>query len=306
MLGPVPFQGRCGVAMTAPDELEAAVLAAWDAFLIVARSADLTRPSRLPGWTGRDTCIHLGDWPDHRVVAGVEQSARSGGSEPPGDPDASNARLVAAHQDASPEEVLAALQRSRDVLAEWFAGQGPVELGRARCASAIGPLPLLSLLHAGVYELAVHAMDLVPCGAEPAPPALLDRGLAALMDATGALSARAGIDITVTAQAPAGGWSFSSSPDGWSTEPVPPGSFAGVGVRGTAADLLDASAGRAALPVLLLSRRLVVHQLPSFMRLAPLVHEVPGLPGGAALKAGVGGLGAVTGGVGKLLGRLRR
>lgn len=306
MLGPVPFEGRCGVAMVMPDELAESVLSAWDAFLVVARSANLTRPSRLPGWTGLATCIHLGDWPDHRVMHGIEQSARTGGRESAADPDVTNARLVAAHRDASPEDVLAALQRSRDVLGVWFAGPGPVELGSARCASAIGALPLLSLVHAGVYELAVHALDLAPCGADAPSTALLDRGLAALIDATGALSARAGIDITVTAQAPSGGWSFSSSGDGWSTQPVPPGSFAGVGVRGTAADLLDASAGRAALPVLLLSRRLVVQQLPAFMRLAPLVHEVPGLPGGAALRAGVGGLGAVTGGVGKLLGRLRR
>lgn len=306
MLGPAPFDGPCGVAMTPTNELGAAVLAAWDAFLVVARSADLTLPSRLPGWTGLATCIHLGDWEDHRVMAGVEQSAREGGGQQPGDPDAANARLVAAHRDATPGQVLDALQRSRDVLADWFAGPGPTELGRARCASAIGPLPLLSLVHAGVYELAVHALDLAPCGADPVPPALLDRGIAALMDATGALSARAGIDITVTAQAAGGGWSFSSSGDGWTTQQVRPGPFDGVGVRGSAGDLLDASAGRAALPGLLVSRRLVVQQLPAFMRLAPLVHEVPGLPGGAALRTGIGGIGAVTGGVGKLLGRLRR
>ena len=30
------------------------------------------------------------------------------------------------------------------------------------------------------------------------------------------------------------------------------------------------------------------------MRLAPLLHEVPGLPGGAALRTAVGGLGRVT------------
>ena len=138
------------------------------------------------------------------------------------------------------------------------------------------------------------------------PPALLDRGLAALMDATGALSARAGIHLTVTAQTPGGGWSFRSDHDGWTTQQAPAGPFDGVGVRGTAADLLDASAGRSALPMLVVSRRLQVQQLPSFMRLAPLVAEVPGLPGGAALKAGIGGLGVVTGGVGKLLGKLRR
>ena len=313
MLGPAPFPGRCGIAETAVPVLRDAVLDAWDAFLEVARSADLTRPSRLPGWSGADTCIHLGDWDDHRVLASIEHTARTGGApDAVHDPDASNARLVAAHRDASPAQVLASLERSRDALATWFDGPGPAEIGLATCGSAVGPLPLLSLLHAGVYELAVHALDLHPCGAAAPPPSLLDRGLAALLDVTGALSARAGIDLTVTAQAPAGGWAFTSGPDGWTTSPVPAGPFAGVGVRGSAADLLDASCGRTALPLLLVSRRLQVQQLTSFMRLAPLLSQVPGLPGGAALRAGVGGVGAVTGsvgavagGVGKLLGRLR-
>lgn len=306
MLGPVPFPGRCGIAETDLDALGAAVLASWDAFLDVARSADLTRPSRLPGWSGADTCIHLGDWDDHRVLAAVEASARSGGvSSPSHDADADNARLVGAHRDASPDEVLAAVQRSRDALADWFVGPGPAELGLTTCGSAVGPLPLLNLLHAAAYELAVHALDLAPCGAPHPPADLLDRGLAALLDVTGALSARAGIDITVTAQTPAGGWAFTSAVSGWTTQAVPAGHFDGVGVRGSAADLLDASAGRAALPLLLVSRRLVVQQLPSFLRLAPLVSDIPGLPGGAALRAGVGGLGAVTGGLGRRWGRFR-
>lgn len=305
MLGPVPYAGRCGVAESDIPVLAQAVLSAWDAFLEVARSADLSRPSRLPGWSGADACIHLGDWDDHRVLAGLEANARKGPDDTVHDPDESNARLVAAHRGDSTDEVLAALQRSRDALATWFAGPGPHELGRATCGSAVGPLPLLGLVHAGTYELAVHALDLGPCGAAAPPAALLDRGLAALLDVTGALSARAGIDITVTAQASGGGWAFTSGPAGWTTAPVAAGRFAGVGVRGSAADLLDASAGRAALPLLLVSRRLVVQQLPSFMRLAPLLSEVPGLPGGAALRAGVSGLGSVTGGVGRLWGRLR-
>jgi hypothetical protein len=77
-------------------------------------------------------------------------------------------------------------------------------------------------------------------------------------------------------------------------------------VRAAATDLLDASAGRAGLPQLLLSRRMQVQQLPQWMRLAPLLDDVPGIPGGAALKAGVGGLVAVAGGMGKVLGRFRR
>jgi hypothetical protein len=45
------------------------------------------------------------------------------------------------------------------------------------------------------------------------------------------------------------------------------------------------------------------------MRLAPLLDDVPGLPGGAALKTAVGGLSglsSVAGGVGRALGRFLR
>ncbi|MBW3551781.1 MAG: hypothetical protein KY442_13660, partial [Proteobacteria bacterium] len=187
-----------------------------------------------------------------------------------------------------------------------FFGEEADEVGRLLARSSVGPLPVLSLVHAGTYELAVHALDLAPCGAPSPSPQLLDRGLASLIEVTGALSVRAGVDIALTAMTSTGGWRFISSGEGWTTERAAAGSFDGAGVRGTASDLLDASAGRAGLPQLLLARRLHVQQLPQWMRLAPLLDDVPGLPGGAALRAGVGGLSAVVGGVGKVLGRFRR
>ncbi|MGB8649592.1 MAG: maleylpyruvate isomerase N-terminal domain-containing protein [Mycobacteriales bacterium] len=306
MLGPDPFPRPCGLAETDPLTLGDAVVGAWDDFLTLVQSADLSRPSRLAGWTGRDTCIHLGSWDDHRVLLRLVEAARSGGGSAPPDVDGDNARLVAAHRDATDADVVAALERSRDVVAEWFESDEPAELATARVRSAVGELPLLSLVHAGCYELAVHALDLGPCDA-PAPSSfLLDRGLGAICDVTGALSTRTGIDITVTAQTPDGGWTFTSTADGWTTSPVPPGPYSGIGARGTAADLLDVAAGRAAIPALFVSRRLVVQQLPSFMRLAPLLTEVPGIPGGPALRAGVAGLARVTGTLGRVVDRLRR
>lgn len=293
-----------GLADACVAEAARHVLASWDAFLDVVRApgTDLTRPSRLPGWSGADVCTHLGTWPGRDVVSSVVASAESGGAGEDVNPDAANARLVEAHRDATVDEVVASLERARTSLADFFASPVAERVGRLPAHSAVGPLPVLSLLHAGCYELAVHALDLAPCGAPPPPPALLDRGLAALMDVTGALSARAGIDITLTAQTPDGGWRFTSGRDGWATSAVPAGPLQGTGVRGSCPDLLDTSAGRTSLPHLLVTRRLVVHQLPQFLRLAPLLHEVPGLPGGAALRAGVAGLGGVT----KVLGRFRR
>src|ERR671938_356911 len=105
-------------------------LEAWDAFLAAAAEVDLDRPSRLPGWRAHEICVHLGCWDDHTALADLIASARAGGSGTPPDPDAVNARVTAAHRGASREEVLAALQRHRDVVAEYLT-DGPVELDAA-------------------------------------------------------------------------------------------------------------------------------------------------------------------------------
>lgn len=305
MVGPVPASGRSGLADGDPAALRAAVLRAWDDFLELAGSADLSAPSRLPGWTGRDVCAHLGSWDDSQVLDALLASARSGDVAEAPPPDAHNEAVVQAHRGASDDEVLDALRRAQERIARFFADEAE-EAALLLTRSSVGPLPVASVVHAGTYELAVHAMDLAPCGAAAPTPHLLDRGLASLLDVTGALAARAGVDMTLTAVAPEGGWRFTSGTDGWTTERAAAGGFDGAGVRGSVQDLLDASAGRAGLPQLLLSRRMHVQQLPQWMRLAPLLDEVPGLPGGAALKAGVGGLTSVVGGVGKVLGRFRR
>jgi hypothetical protein len=301
--------GRCGLAEAPPQVLGQSVLAAWDAFLWVvqAPTTDLTRPSRLRGLTGRDVLVHLGSWPDARIVDSLLASALEGGAGTSSSLDETNEALLASHRNATVEQVVAALHEGRAVLAAFFASEQAQQLGRALARSTAGPLPVLTLLNAGTFELAVHALDLAPCGAPPPPPELLDSGLSALVDITGALAARAGVELVLGAQTPEhGGWQFSSVPDGWATSRLAPGRLTGTGVRGTAADMLDAASGRASLPQLLLTRRLVVHQLPSWMRLAPLLDDVPGLPGGAALRGAAGSLSGMAGGVGKVFGRLRR
>ncbi|MEX2290258.1 MAG: maleylpyruvate isomerase N-terminal domain-containing protein [Mycobacteriales bacterium] len=307
MPGPVPAPGRFGLGELGVPELGREVVAAWDAFLDGVRdpSTDLSRPSRLSGWTGRETCIHLGNWDDSQVLEGILASARTGALKEPPPPDRVSDLLVRAHREATDEDVVGALVQARERIAHFFAGGEAEETGRLLAGSAVGPLPVLSLVHAGTYELAVHTLDLAPCGAPPPAPVLLDRGLAALVDVTGALTARAGIDVAITAMTADGGWSCTSQAHSWSTGRVAAGPFDGVGVRGSAVDLLDVSAGRAGLPQLLVSRRLQVQQLPQWMRLAPLLDDVPGLPGGAALRAAVGGVSGVAGRVGRLLGQFR-
>lgn len=313
--GPRPAPVPSGLSGTDASELGREILSAWEEFLDVVRagSTDLSRPSRLSGWSGKDLLIHLGSWPDSRVLTSVLESAATGGHGTSPNPDAGNAALVAAHRDATPEQAIEAIELARDRIAEFFGSGEAGTWGRMLSRSDVGPLPVLSLVHAGTFELAVHALDLAPCGAPPPGAHLLDRGLAALIDVTGSLAARSGVDIEVTGQTPSGGWAFRSNAEGWTTTRVAPGSFDGAGVRGSAPDLLDTAAGRANLGQLLLTRRLQVQQLPQWMRLAPLLDDVPGLPGGAALKTAVGGLSGVAGslsgvagGVGRALGRLRR
>ncbi|MCW2776651.1 MAG: uncharacterized protein JWN17_376 [Frankiales bacterium] len=296
--------GPRGLADSDPVALGEQVLAGWDAFLdvVTAPTTDLSRPSRLPGWTGRDVCVHLGAHDGTSPMAGILASARAGDLADLGSPDAGNEAKVRAHRGLSDDEVVAGVVRARDAVEDFLEGPDLERHGRTPVGSTVGPLPVLSLVHAATYELAVHGMDLAPCGAPPPSSLLVDRGLASLVDVTGALASKAGVHFVLTASTPGSGWRFTSTEDGWATEPTPGGAFTGVGVRGTAAELLDASAGRVSVPGLLMSRRMVVQELPQWMRLAPLVAEVPGLPGGAALRGAISGLGKVGG----LLGRLRR
>ncbi|CAN5190938.1 hypothetical protein BH24ACT10_BH24ACT10_18160 [soil metagenome] len=308
MVGPVPASGRAGVADSDPGELGREVVACWDEFLDVVRSpgTDLSRRSRLAGWSGREVLVHLGHWEDSPVLDSVVASARTGRLDDSPPSDRANDALVQAHRDDSTEQVVAALQEGRDRIAAFFDSGEAAEIGRLLSRSTVGPLPVLSLLHAATYELAVHALDLAPCGAPRPATHLLDRGLAALVDVTGSLAARSGVEITLAGTTPDGGWQFSSGPDGWSTERHPSPTVDGVGVHAPVTDLLDASAGRTSVPQLLLTRRMHVTQMQEWMRLAPLVDEVPGLPGGAALRTAVSGVSGVVGGVGRVLGRFRR
>jgi hypothetical protein len=99
----VTATGRYGLAELPAAELGREVVAGWDAFLQVVQhpSTDLSRPSRLTGWSGRDTCIHLGSWDDSRVLDSVLASARAGQLADSPAPDAGNEALVRAHRGAA-------------------------------------------------------------------------------------------------------------------------------------------------------------------------------------------------------------
>jgi uncharacterized protein (TIGR03083 family) len=277
------------------------VLEAWDAFLDRAADVDLQRPARLPDWRAHEICVHLGCWDDHTALADLIASARSGGSGPRPDPDAVNARVTAAHRDASREEVLAALRRNRDATARYL-DEEPAALDTAPTVSVVGRLPLLGVVLGQAYELAVHGLDLVSCGASPPPPPVLQSGLAALVDVTGALAASLSIHGGATLTGPEGGWSFEARSGGWTVRCVPPGRPDGPAVEAAPDLLLEAAAGRVNPVPAVARRQLRVHDPAGLLRLAPIVREVPGIPGGPVLQLAARTMSGPVGLLGRLLG----
>jgi uncharacterized protein (TIGR03083 family) len=291
-----------GMADAGRDQVRSMVLPAWDAFIAQVEAVDLNRRSRLPGWRVHEIAVHLGCWPDHQALADLIASARAGGTGDPPDVDSTNARVTAAHRDASREEVLAALRRNRQATADYL-DHGPEELDRALTVSTVGRLPLLSVILGQAYELAVHGLDLADAGAPPVPGKVLQSGLAALADVTGALAASCDITGGATLATPDGSWRFDAGPDGWIVRQLLPGDVVGTAVEGPADLLLEAASGRVNPVTAVARRRLKVHQLSGLLKLAPIVQVAPQIPGGPILQLAARTLGGAGGMLGRILGR---
>lgn len=265
------------------DVVAPMVLAAWDDFLRVVEQVDLDAPSRLPGWRAHEVCVHLGAWPEHDALAGVVASAREQHLDRLPDSDEINEALVLAHAAASRDEVIAALRLARDNAAAYFA-DADTSLDTALTGSVVGPLPVLSVILGGTYELAVHALDLTSAGAPAPSDELLVTGLAALAEVTGALAARVGVHGGAALHSPIGGWTFEANDHGWTVDRLGVEPPRGTAVEGDADSLLDLSAGRINPVVAITRGHLRVHDLPGLLRLAPIVESAPGLPGGPVLR----------------------
>jgi len=296
-----PVDGECGLASWEPPDLGSVVLPAWDDFIDLVSGLDLDAASRVAGWSARDVCVHLGSWPGSRTLAHMVAEAerdeidrddpRAGSF----DQESHNEAVLAASTGAPRAEVLAALARSRDETAAYLASPETArELGLRPVRSVLGPLPLSTLLGAAGYELAVHALDLASAGARDPAPGLLSAGLASLVDTTGALAARSGLTAIAACVSPEGGWALSARPDAWTTLELPQVPAGWSAVEGDASDLLDASAGRRAVPPMLARRALRLHHVGGLLALAPIVEGVPGLPGGPALRAAVRNVRGIT------------
>ena len=275
-------------------DLAATVLDCWDAFIDLVERTDLTARTRLPGWTVREVALHLGTWDGRSALNQVLQTLGSDAAQQPLDADGFNAELVTAHATASDDDVRAALRQSRDEVAALLASGLARDRGRELVASVTGPLPLLTVVHAESYELAIHALDIADAADVDCPEVLLRHGVAALADSTGALAARSGADATIGIIADEAAWSFTSYEDGgWTTSQVA-GKPHGPRIAGRAKDLVEAAAGRAEPVRLLAKRRLKISHPAGLTALAPILDEVPGLPGGKGLALAAKSLGGLT------------
>src|SRR3954469_22523777 len=291
-----------GMADAGRKKVAEMVLGAWDAFLVQAEAVDLERKTRLPGWRVHEICVHLGSWPDHTAMADLIASAKAGGTGEPPDVDAVNARVTAAHRGASRADVLAALRRNREAT-ERYLTEEPKELDTAPTVSVVGRLPLLSVVLGQAYELAVHGLDLADIGAPPVPDEVLQSGLAALADVTGALAASCEITGGATLATPDGGWRFAADPNGWTVTRVAPGAASGSAVEAPADVLLEAASGRINPVPAVARRKLKVREIGGLLKLAPIVQVAPGIPGGPILQLAARTIGGAGGLLGRIFGR---
>ncbi|MEV7398367.1 maleylpyruvate isomerase N-terminal domain-containing protein [Aeromicrobium sp. NPDC092404] len=274
-------------------DLAAAVLDSWDAFIALVDQVDLSADTRLRGWSVREIALHVGTWDGRSALSEVLVTLGSTAADEPLDTDAFNAELVDAHPDATAADIRAALVGSRDAAAELLTSNIARDRGTELVASVTGPMPLLTVVHAQCFELALHALDVVEATGATCDPVLLRNGVAALADSTGCLAARAGADATIGIIADEAPWTFTSRPDGsWTTAPVE-GDPHGPRISGRARDLLEAAAGRAEPVRLLATRRLRVSHPAGLTALTPILDQVPGLPGGKGLALAAKSLGGI-------------
>ncbi len=274
-------------------DLEAVVLESWDAFIALVDEADLSASTRLKGWDVREVALHLGTWDGVSALSQVLESRRSGETDEALDPEAFNATVIEARRDASDDEVRAALRESRAAVAELLASDEARQHGGDLVSSQLGPMPLLTVVHAGCYELAVHALDVADAVDGTCPAELLRHGVAALADSTGCLAAREGIEATIGINAEESPWTFASRADGgWTTSRIE-GKAHGPRISGSAEDLLEASAGRADPVRLVTLRQLKIKHVGGLLALTPIIDHVPGLPGGRGLKLAAKSLGGL-------------
>ena len=303
-----PSPGSRGFATDDRASLAHRVVAAWELWRSTRSRPTSRRRRRTKGRTGRDVLAPVGRWSDSRGFADVVADARAGRTGRI-DQEAYEQALRVSHRQASPTEVVASVRAAGAEVEAWLGSAEDDSDGLMLTSTPLGAMPIRTFVHAAVYQLAVVALDLEGCSPTPAPDPLLGLGLVALVDSTGCLAARRGLDASLVADARTdapdhrggGVWGFGAADGAWCVAEL--GEPEGPAITATTRVVLDITAGRTAnVPGLVASGALRLHDVPGLLRLAPLVDEVPGIPGASALKAATISLNAAS----AVLGRLRR
>jgi hypothetical protein len=288
----MPSPGERGFATSDRPRLAASVARAWELFVAMVEPLDLEATTRARGLTVREVVTPLGAWADNRPLPQLIDEARRGVV---GEHD--QAALVdavrEAHRDEPRDAVLSALRRQGAEMAGWLASPESDADGLLPVASMLGTIPLLTFLHASTYPLSTSALDLEQAGAV-VPDELLELGLVGVLDTMGALASRQALMASLTVVTPAVAAGMGALPRDWRTALLDPADIPdGPRIEGTVRTLLDVTAGRADVPRAMAAKELSFHDVPGLLALAPLVEQVPGIPGRGALVASVRAVNAV-------------
>lgn len=288
-----PTQSDRGLASANPRLVADQTLQAWNDFLRAIDAVDIDAPTRLKKTPARALIAKVGDWPESRQLPQILADAKLGNTEPI-DQDAIDAAVVEANAHRTQRELIEAVERSRDSLVDWLstgdtANHSLHEVGLQPVGSPLGSLPVLTYIHAAAFQLAVCARDLRKAGASQ-PTTLAIAGLRALVDTTGALASRMGIDARFAVVTPSASALTIASDEGWIVQDLESHKLGDdlPGLEGDLGLVIDVAAGRKNPLRRLRRNELVIHDMPGLLRLAPIAQENPGLPGGPILRKAAG------------------
>lgn len=279
--GLTPQPGERGRASDDVEAILADTVAAWDDLLASVAEVDMAAVGRKDGRTAARTLVVLGSWPEGRSFPAIRADALARVTEAEPLDDIED-RIVAAHACDPASDLLAALRRARDEVAEWATSPRAVEEALLPVGGPLGVVPLGTLVSATAYQCAVAARDLSPAGVI-APVALTRAGLAALIDTVGAVAAQQRAAVALTAITPQVVIGVGARDGDWCTRRVLD-TEPGPAVTCDAGLLLDIASSRASAPAAYARGDLRARDLGGLFALVQVLARAPGLPGTDGLR----------------------